>query len=42
MDLEAYQTEGFHDELFDERLEPRAGAELLAARVYPSLRQSLA
>ena len=33
MDLEAYQTEGFHDELFDERLEPRAGAELLARRL---------
>ncbi len=33
MDLEAYQTEGFHDELFDEQLCPRAGAELLARRL---------
>ena len=33
MDLEAYQTEGFHDELFDDRLEPRPGAELLARRL---------
>ncbi len=33
MDLEAYQTEGFHDELFDEQLCPRPGAELLARRL---------
>jgi uncharacterized circularly permuted ATP-grasp superfamily protein len=33
MDLEAYQTEGFHDELFDEQLCPRPGAELLASKL---------
>ncbi len=33
MDLEAYQTEGFYDELFDEQLCPRPGAELLARRL---------
>jgi uncharacterized circularly permuted ATP-grasp superfamily protein len=33
MDLQAYQTEGFHDELFDEQLCPRPGAELLARRL---------
>ena len=33
MDLEAYQTEGFHDELFDEACHPRAGAELLVHRL---------
>jgi uncharacterized circularly permuted ATP-grasp superfamily protein len=33
MDLQAYQTEGFHDELFDESLRPRPGAELLVRRL---------
>ena len=33
MDLEAYQTEGFHDELFNEQLAPRPGAELLVRRL---------
>jgi uncharacterized circularly permuted ATP-grasp superfamily protein len=33
MDLTAYQTEGFHDELFDEALRPRPGADLLVRRL---------
>ncbi|MFZ4637013.1 MAG: circularly permuted type 2 ATP-grasp protein, partial [Pirellulales bacterium] len=33
MDLQAYQTEGFYDELFDESLRPRPGAEQLAGRL---------
>jgi uncharacterized circularly permuted ATP-grasp superfamily protein len=33
MDLKAYQTDGFHDELFDESLEPRPGAEQLVRRL---------
>jgi len=33
MDLTAYQTEGFHDELFDDSLRPRVGAEMLARRL---------
>jgi uncharacterized circularly permuted ATP-grasp superfamily protein len=33
MELQAYETEGFHDELFDEQLRPRPGAELLARRL---------
>jgi uncharacterized circularly permuted ATP-grasp superfamily protein len=36
MDLQAYQTEGFHDELFDESLGPRPGAELLVSRLAAS------
>jgi uncharacterized circularly permuted ATP-grasp superfamily protein len=33
MDLHAYQTEGFYDELFDPALRPRAGADLLTRRL---------
>jgi len=33
MDLKAYQTDGFHDELFDESLEPRPGTEQLVRRL---------
>ena len=33
MDLQAYQTDGFHDELFDDGLQPRAGAEQLVRRL---------
>jgi len=33
MDLQAYQTEGFHDELLDGSLRPRPGAELLVSRL---------
>jgi len=33
MDLKAYQTDGFHDELFDETLEPRPGGEMLVRRL---------
>ncbi|MFM8413557.1 MAG: circularly permuted type 2 ATP-grasp protein, partial [Planctomycetota bacterium] len=33
MDLEAYQTEGFHDELFDGAGRPRPGAERLVQRL---------
>ena len=33
MDLQAYRTDGFHDELFDEALRPRAGAEQLVRRL---------
>jgi uncharacterized circularly permuted ATP-grasp superfamily protein len=33
MDLEAYHTDGFHDELFDAACRPRPGAELLVRRL---------
>ena len=33
MDLQAYQIEGFHDELLDGSLRPRPGAELLVSRL---------
>jgi uncharacterized circularly permuted ATP-grasp superfamily protein len=33
MDLKAYQTDGFHDELFDDVLEPRPGAEHVVRRL---------
>jgi uncharacterized circularly permuted ATP-grasp superfamily protein len=33
MDLQAYQTDGFYDELFDPALRPRAGADLLTRRL---------
>ena len=33
MDLKAYQTDGFHDELFDDDLEPRPGAEHVVRRL---------
>ena len=33
MDLQAYQTDGFHDELFDDGLRPRVGAEQLVRRL---------
>jgi len=36
MDLQAYQTEGFHDELLDGALRPRPGAELLVSRLAAS------
>jgi uncharacterized circularly permuted ATP-grasp superfamily protein len=33
MDLQAYQTDGFYDELFDPALRPRAGADVLTRRL---------
>lgn len=33
MDLEAYRTDGFWDELFDERLAAQPGAEQLVRRL---------
>ena len=41
MDFSTYQTEGFYDELFDEKGTPRPGAQLLVQKIESLARESL-